>query len=221
MALNSKRSEWHLLRYARFVRSNDAAKTGGKEQQEASTQAGTWKHFPWSDAEPLMLSIQDSSYLLITRGKLILESHALFDAEHYIKGAVRGDCLLFIQKIKNECRKFRVKFKQGSFPSTVEACADCVVNLRTYFHVKQEGADTTQKPAADKTILEGEVSLGTVATVLLGSKTLDLPLAYHHHQSSWQPEQLSEMVRLCLADPTFPAFVETVEDELKKLTRDE
>ncbi|XP_022101446.1 meiotic recombination protein REC114-like [Acanthaster planci] len=220
MALNSKRNEWHLLRYARFIHSNDAVQSAEKDKENASTPAGTWKHFSWSDAEPLMLSIQDSSQLLITRGKLILESHFLFDAEHYIKGAFKGDCVLFIQKIKNECRKFRVKFMQGPFPSTLKACADCIATLQAFFHIQEEGAGTSQNPAENRMTLEGEVSMGTVAKVVLGNTTLDLPLAYHHHQSSWQPEQVAGALRLCLADPTFPAFVEAVEDELKKLNRE-
>lgn len=37
-------------------------------------------------------------------------------------------------------------------------------------------------------------------------------------QSAWDAEELGPFLRLCLMDQNFPAFVEEVEKELKKLT---
>lgn len=44
----------------------------------------------------------------------------------------------------------------------------------------------------------------------------ELPLVYE--QSAWNAEGLGPFLRLCLMDQNFPAFVEEVEKELKKLT---
>lgn len=49
---------------------------------------------------------------------------------------------------------------------------------------------------------------------MLGDKS-NLPLAYQ--QSALNTEELGPFLRLCLMDQSFPAFVEQVEQELKKL----
>ena len=55
---------------------------------------------------------------------------------------LRDNCdILFAQ---NECRKFRVKFTQGSFPSTLEACADCVAQLQMFLKVQHEAVAPSQ-----------------------------------------------------------------------------
>uniref|UniRef100_A0A8C8VGG1 REC114 meiotic recombination protein n=1 Tax=Pelusios castaneus TaxID=367368 RepID=A0A8C8VGG1_9SAUR len=51
---------------------------------------------------------------------------------------------------------------------------------------------------------------------VLKSSTSELPLAYQH--SVWSADELGPFIRLCLLDQNFPAFVEEVEKELKKLT---
>ncbi|OBS81939.1 hypothetical protein A6R68_24070, partial [Neotoma lepida] len=51
-------------------------------------------------------------------------------------------------------------------------------------------------------------------TILASEK---LPLVYE--QSSWGAEELRPFLRLCLMDQNFPAFVEEVEKELKKITQ--
>lgn len=43
----------------------------------------------------------------------------------------------------------------------------------------------------------------------------ELPLVYRH--SVWSAQELGPFIRLCLMDQNFPAFVEDVEKELKKL----
>ena len=44
----------------------------------------------------------------------------------------------------------------------------------------------------------------------------ELPLVCE--QSAWSAQELGPFLRLCLMDQNFPAFVEEVEKELKKLT---
>ncbi|XP_004687556.1 PREDICTED: meiotic recombination protein REC114 [Condylura cristata] len=68
-------------------------------------------------------------------------------------------------------------------------------------------------PARTST-LGGRTSVTWLAQSLLASE--ELPLVYE--QSAWSAEELGPFLRLCLMDQNFPAFVEEVEKELKKLT---
>ncbi|XP_034639616.1 meiotic recombination protein REC114 [Trachemys scripta elegans] len=63
---------------------------------------------------------------------------------------------------------------------------------------------------------ERQRSVTELAQSVLKSSTFELPLAYQH--SVWHAEELGPFIRLCLMDQNFPAFVEEVETELKKLT---
>ncbi|XP_050653714.1 meiotic recombination protein REC114 isoform X1 [Macaca thibetana thibetana] len=60
---------------------------------------------------------------------------------------------------------------------------------------------------------DGRTSLTQLAQTLLASE--ELPRVYE--QSAWGAEELGPFLRLCLMDQNFPAFVEEVEKELKKL----
>ncbi|XP_023509806.2 meiotic recombination protein REC114-like [Equus quagga] len=60
----------------------------------------------------------------------------------------------------------------------------------------------------------GRTSVACLAQSLLASE--ELPLVCE--QSAWSAEELGPFLRLCLMDQNFPAFVEEVEKELKKLT---
>ncbi|XP_073657329.1 meiotic recombination protein REC114 [Tursiops truncatus] len=60
----------------------------------------------------------------------------------------------------------------------------------------------------------GRTSVAWLAQSLLASE--ELPVVYE--QSAWNTEELGPFLRLCLMDQNFPAFVEEVEKELKKLT---
>ncbi|XP_029808414.1 meiotic recombination protein REC114 [Suricata suricatta] len=60
----------------------------------------------------------------------------------------------------------------------------------------------------------GRASLRWLAQSLLVSEELSPA----HEQAAWDTEELGPFLRLCLMDQHFPAFVEEVEKELKKLT---
>ncbi len=52
----------------------------------------------------------------------------------------------------------------------------------------------------------------------LGETTVTLPQVYRH--SSLAPGDLEPILRVCLLDPSFHAFVEKVEGELRKLLQE-
>ncbi|KAH1184264.1 hypothetical protein KIL84_014880 [Mauremys mutica] len=74
------------------------------------------------------------------------------------------------------------------------------------------------KPPAQswRSFPERQRSVTELAQSVLKSSTFALPLAYQH--SVWSAEDLGPFIHLCLMDQNFPAFVEEVEKELKKLT---
>ncbi|XP_067399288.1 meiotic recombination protein REC114 [Emydura macquarii macquarii] len=76
----------------------------------------------------------------------------------------------------------------------------------------------TPPAQSSKSFPEGRKSVTELAQSVLKSSTFELPFAYQH--SVWSAEELGPFIRLCLMDQNFPAFVEEVEKELKKLTED-
>uniref|UniRef100_A0A8C8ATK0 REC114 meiotic recombination protein n=1 Tax=Otus sunia TaxID=257818 RepID=A0A8C8ATK0_9STRI len=123
--------------------------------------------------------------------------------------------------VLNECRMFRVQFGGDSKAQMLEHCCNCVQKLAEYVPV-QVTDEQSQK------LYHITVSLGwltssrtagshhhEVLVELLQLKS-ELPLVYRH--AAWRAQELGPFIRLCLMDQNFPAFVEDVEKELKKLT---
>ncbi|XP_059802868.1 meiotic recombination protein REC114 isoform X3 [Hypanus sabinus] len=89
--------------------------------------------------------------------------------------------------------------------------ADCVL-----FGSKVKAQDTEKGQSQMQSILsDHRMSIKQVAKSMLGDKSFNLPLAYQH--SALNTEELGPFLKLCLMDQSFPAFVEQVEQELKKL----
>ncbi|XP_006866570.1 PREDICTED: meiotic recombination protein REC114-like [Chrysochloris asiatica] len=84
------------------------------------------------------------------------------------------------------------------------------VPLQPGLHQNPEQLRSTSGPSTP----EGRASMTRLAQSLLTSE--ELSLAYS--QSAWGAEEIGPVLRLCLMDQNFPAFVEEVEKELKKLT---
>ncbi|KAK7808036.1 hypothetical protein U0070_022689 [Myodes glareolus] len=141
---------------------------------------------------------------------------------------------------------FRVQFSGESQEEALERCCSCVQTLAQYVTVQapdsmvqqlqqspgplgvgeSQGKDPLQQGpsvnleqqvhvAAGTGALEGRTSVMHLAQMILASEKL--PQAYE--QSSWGAEELGPFLRLCLMDQNFPAFVEEVEKELKKITQ--
>lgn len=68
--------------------------------------------------------------------------------------------------------------------------------------------------AAGAGVLQERTSVTHRAQSILAPEKLTLA----YEGSSWGTEELGPFLRLCLMDQNFPAFVEEVEKELKKIT---
>uniref|UniRef100_A0A8B9ZBA5 REC114 meiotic recombination protein n=1 Tax=Buteo japonicus TaxID=224669 RepID=A0A8B9ZBA5_9AVES len=192
----------------------------------------------------LILTIVVSGHFFISQGRTVLEGFSLIDSHKWLKIVRRADCLLLCAQSKNECRMFRVQFGGDSKEQMLEHCCTCVQKLAEYVPVQvtdeqsqqlyhslnqlangeNQAKDTEQNASVLHTVSNGECCItcaaGWFPTVLLMSlyntvRKSELPLVYQH--SAWRAQELRPFIRLCLMDQNFPAFVEDVEKELKKL----
>ncbi|XP_067829395.1 meiotic recombination protein REC114 isoform X3 [Heptranchias perlo] len=170
------------------------------------------------------------------------EGFSLIEAHKWWKAVRRADCVLFGSKVKNESRMFRVQFSGDSHGQALEHCSSCVQKLLQYVDVQNpEGKNLNQalllsqttnishsgtteleargtgegQTATQSSLSEGRISIKQLAKSMLGAASPQLPLAYQ--QSALNTEELGPFLRLCLMDQSFPAFVQQVEHELKKL----
>ncbi|NXC49405.1 RE114 protein, partial [Penelope pileata] len=231
-SLLASATTWPLKRYGRFLPLTDS---GGGEGGSSS-----WKVFESNEESGhLVLTIVVSGHFFISQGGTVLEGFSLLDSHKWLRVVRRADCLLLhAQPKQNECRMFRVQFGGDSKEQMLECCCSCVQKLAEYVpvHVADEQSqnlcyslsqveDAEQnasvlqgpdEPLPDSCTNFGERrSIAQLAQSVLKQKS-ELPLVYRH--SVWSVQELGPFIRLCLMDQHFPAFVEDVEKELKKLT---
>ncbi|XP_021092619.1 meiotic recombination protein REC114 isoform X2 [Heterocephalus glaber] len=210
--------QWPLQRYGRFMLSE------ARELSESGPKAGavpspTWKVFDSSEESGyLVLTIVISGHFFISQGQTLLEGFSLIGSKNWLKIVRRMDCLLFGATIKNKSRMFRIQFGGESKEQALEHCCSCVQSLARYTTVEVPDSITRLSPgllwAGDHQGRDCAKSIPLQPGSILASE--ELPLAYE--QSAWSVEELGPFLRLCLMDQNFPAFVEKVENELKKLT---
>ncbi|XP_021263541.1 meiotic recombination protein REC114 isoform X2 [Numida meleagris] len=201
--------------------------------------AGLWVFESNEESGHLVLTIVVSGHFFISQGRTVLEGFSLIDSQKWLRIVRRADCLLLHAQSKNECRMFRVQFGGDSKEQTQEHCCSCVQKLTEYVPVQvadeqsqnlcyslsqvedaernnTSGLCVPDEPLPDSCMNFGERrSTKQLAQSVLKQK-LELPLVYQH--SVWSAQELGPFIRLCLMDQHFPAFVEDVEKELKKLT---
>ncbi|XP_009468001.1 PREDICTED: meiotic recombination protein REC114 [Nipponia nippon] len=228
---------WPLKRYGRFLPATD----GDDEGQNTSS----WKVFESNEESGhLILTIVVSGHFFISQGRTVLEGFSLIDSHKWLKIVRRADCLLLrAQSRQNECRMFRVQFGGDSKEQMLEHCCNCVQKLAEYvpvqvtdeqsqqpyhsLHQLANGENQVQDTEQSASVLHipdeplpdsclGERRSVTQLAQSVLEKKFELPLAYQH--SVWHAQELGPFIRLCLMDQNFPAFVEDVEKELKRLT---
>ncbi|XP_057624731.1 meiotic recombination protein REC114 isoform X1 [Chionomys nivalis] len=246
LGLSGEVSQWPLKRYGRFMLL-DTRESPGPSSEGAAASSPSWKVFESSEeAGALVLTIVVSGHFFISQGQTLLEGFSLIGSKSWLKIVRRMDCLLFGTTIKSKSRMFRVQFSGESQEEALERCCSCVQTLAQYVTVQapdsmvqqlqqspgppgageSQGKDPLQQGpylnleqqvcvAAGTGALEGRTSVMHLAQTILASEKL--PQVYE--QSSWGAEELGPFLRLCLMDQNFPAFVEEVEKELKKITQ--
>ncbi|XP_066559009.1 meiotic recombination protein REC114 isoform X2 [Amia ocellicauda] len=191
--LTSTKFRWTLKRYGRFV-----------PMVKESAKNSSWK-----------------------------EGFSLLNAPTFLKVVRKSDILLFSLKLKSESRMFRVQFEGGCREEALEHCWSAALRLQHYLPVRTQDCTQAQGAAsvsdtqhenelcegeAAGVITEGTLPVTQLAQSFLGECKLSLPLVYKH--STLPTKTLGPFLHLCLLDQNFPAFVEEVESELKKLANE-
>ncbi|XP_056135352.1 meiotic recombination protein REC114 [Lampris incognitus] len=196
------------------------------------------------DGKPdLVLSIVQSGHILVTQGEELLGGISLHGVSDSFKIQRRCDNLVVQCTVKGECHRMRMQFSGSSREEALKECSSATAKLRANLSVTTQ-ADATPTPnsappppnqppaevAAPVTKtrqaevmgaeseVQGSVSTKYLAQHFLGERSLSLPLVDRHF--SLPQGDLEPFLRVCLLDPSFPAFVEEVEEQLKKLLQD-
>ncbi|XP_029398955.1 meiotic recombination protein REC114 [Mus pahari] len=218
LGLPGEVSQWSLKRYGRFMLLDNGESPGPSSGAAAAAGSPAWKVFESSEESGcLVLTIVVSGHFFISQGQTLL----------------------------NKSRMFRVQFSGESKEEALERCCGCVQTLAQYVTVQEpdsttqelqqnqgpqeagesQGKDTLQQGpsltleqhvcmAAGADVLQERTSVTHLAQSILAPEKLTLA----YEGSSWGTEELGPFLRLCLMDQNFPAFVEEVEKELKKIT---
>ncbi|XP_030649447.1 meiotic recombination protein REC114 [Chanos chanos] len=215
---------WKLRRYGRLLpRAKD--KDGNS----------SWKVFESNESTGhLELTVLDSGHLLVSQAQELLEGFSLINAQSFLKIQQKSDSLLFLITLKGESRMVRLQFDGSTRALAVEACRSAVERLQEYLPVRTQentppcAPHTSTQPCTEppaeaasataSNVTQGSLSIKDLTQYFLGERDLSLPLAYRHCIAP--PGDLRLLLRLCLLDSSFPAFVEQVEKELRELMQE-
>ncbi|XP_062944544.1 meiotic recombination protein REC114 isoform X2 [Cynocephalus volans] len=215
-------SQWPLQRYGRFVPSG-TGEPPGPGTEAGTDSSSTWKVFDSNEESGyLVLTIVISGHFFISQGQTLLDKSRMFRVQFSgeSKEQTLEHCCSCVQ---NLAQYITVQVPDGIIqelrpsPGPLRAGEsqgkDCMrsVPLQRGSHQNLEQQACVM---AGTGAPEGRTSVTQLAQSILASE--ELPLVYE--QSAWGAEELGPFLRLCLMDQNFPAFVEEVEKELKKLT---
>uniref|UniRef100_A0A8D2D0W7 REC114 meiotic recombination protein n=1 Tax=Sciurus vulgaris TaxID=55149 RepID=A0A8D2D0W7_SCIVU len=214
-------AQWPLQRYGRFMLLGTGEPPGpGPEVETAST---TWKVFDSNEESGyLVLTIVISGHFFISQGQTLLNKSRMFRIQFggESKEQALEHCCSCVQHLS---QYVTVQVPEGIIQELQPAPGplwaggsqgkDCAKRSPVR-HGSHQNMEQQTCVAAGTGTPEGRTSVMRLAQSILASE--ELPLAYE--QSAWGVEELGPFLRLCLMDQNFPAFVEEVEKELKKLT---
>ncbi|XP_044063667.1 meiotic recombination protein REC114 isoform X3 [Siniperca chuatsi] len=189
---------WRLKRYGRFVPGS------------IETRGKPWKVFEANGNKPeIVLTIVESGYLLVLQG----------------------------QESLGESRMIRMQFDGSSRAEAIKECSSAMEKLMEYMPVATQD-DAPPPPNQSPTevfapviqtwqgkavgvepeVVQGSLSIKRLTQHFLGETAVTLPQVYRH--GSLAQGDLEPILRICLLDPSFHAFVEKVEGELRKLLQE-
>ncbi|XP_075432138.1 meiotic recombination protein REC114 isoform X6 [Ascaphus truei] len=110
-----------------------------------------------------------------------------------------------------ESRMFRVQFSGEPKEKALEICESCVQKLQYYVPVQ-----TGSLGESSQSVPEERISITQLAQSVLNPQSGESATAHQH--TAMSTAELGPFLKLCLLDQHFPAFVEAVEKELRKVT---
>ncbi|XP_076707186.1 meiotic recombination protein REC114 isoform X3 [Callospermophilus lateralis] len=214
-------AQWPLQRYGRFMLlgTGEPPGPGSEVEQSAST---TWKVFDSNEESGyLVLTIVISGHFFISQGQTLLNKSRMFRIQFggESKEQALEHCCNCVQNLSQyvtvqmpEGIIQELRSRPGPWASGSQG-KDCAKRSPVQ-HASHQNMEQQRCVAASTGTAEERTSVMQLAQSILASE--ELPLVYE--QSAWGVEELGPFLRLCLMDQNFPAFVDEVEKELKKLT---
>uniref|UniRef100_A0A5F5PED8 REC114 meiotic recombination protein n=1 Tax=Equus caballus TaxID=9796 RepID=A0A5F5PED8_HORSE len=215
-------AQWPLQRYGRFIPSG-AGESPGPGLEPGTASSLTWKVFESNEESGyLVLTIVISGHFFISQGQTLLNKSRMFRVQFSggSKEQALEHCCSCVQTlaqyltvqvpdgIRQDLRLSPAPLRPGE--SQRVGCAQSV----PLPHGSHPISEQQQCGPGGTSVPGGRTSVACLAQSLLASE--ELPLVCE--QSAWSAQELGPFLRLCLMDQNFPAFVEEVEKELKKLT---
>ncbi|XP_027955915.1 meiotic recombination protein REC114 isoform X2 [Eumetopias jubatus] len=216
-------AQWPLQRYGRFMPSG-TGEPPGPGQDAGTASSPTWKVFDSSEESGyLVLTIVISGHFFISQGQTLLNKSRMFRVQ--FSGASKEQalehCCSCVQKLAQYVTvqvPDTVSQELRPRPSPLRAGESQGKGCAQRGPPQQGPPQNPEKPQlcgpANTSASGGRTSVSWLAQSLLVSE--ERPPV--REQSAWDMEELGPFLRLCLMDQNFPAFVEEVEKELKKLT---
>uniref|UniRef100_A0A8C3W1Q9 REC114 meiotic recombination protein n=1 Tax=Catagonus wagneri TaxID=51154 RepID=A0A8C3W1Q9_9CETA len=214
-------AQWPLQRYGRFMPSG-TGEPPGPGLESGTSSSPTWKVFDSNEESGyLVLTIVISGHFFISQGQTLLNKSRMFRVQ--FSGGSREQALEHCCScVQNLAQYIPVQVPDGTSqevrpspgpPRAGESQGEDSAQSIAPQAGAQQNLEQQQWVPASTSTPGGRTSVTWLAQSLLASQKL--PLVYE--QSAWNAEELGSFLRLCLMDQNFPAFVEEVEKELKKL----
>ncbi|CAB4039070.1 Hypothetical predicted protein [Paramuricea clavata] len=234
---------WLLDKYAKQVEveCRDGAVNNAVESM-SSKGSGEWKQISSLEGDgSLQMTLIEDKHLMLSSGSQIRESFALVNTAQWLKTYCKGDSVLFVVRMNNGFRRFRVKFANTGIKTGMDNCMDFVkvaspilpmkvIPLPDNMEASQsqfvEDSQAYSTPPSQTSQAVRDISFeGDNSTLKEGSSLPDIARqitsndqAGSSTSTNLPTTDLSTLIRLCLSDPGFPNFVDKVEKELKLLT---
>ncbi|XP_044063663.1 meiotic recombination protein REC114 isoform X2 [Siniperca chuatsi] len=185
----------------------------------------------------IVLTIVESGYLLVLQGQESLDTIPLLCGSDFLKVHQKSDNLMFRFTVEGESRMIRMQFDGSSRAEAIKECSSAMEKLMEYMPVATQD-DAPPPPNQSPTevfapviqtwqgkavgvepeVVQGSLSIKRLTQHFLGETAVTLPQVYRH--GSLAQGDLEPILRICLLDPSFHAFVEKVEGELRKLLQE-
>nr|XP_012603675.1 meiotic recombination protein REC114 isoform X2 [Microcebus murinus] len=215
-------AQWPLQRYGRYVPSG-TGEWPGPGLEAGTVSSPTWKVFDSNEESGhLVLTIVISGHFFISHGQTLLNKSRMFRVQFSgeSKEQALEHCCSCVQSL---AQYVTVQVPDGIIqelrpspgpPSASESQGKDRAKSVPLQCQSHQYPEEQVRVTAGTGPPEGRTSVTQIAQSILASE--ELPLVYE--QSAWGAGELGPFLRLCLMDQNFPAFVEEVEKELKKLT---
>ncbi|XP_053171759.1 meiotic recombination protein REC114 [Scomber japonicus] len=182
----------------------------------------------------IILTIVEYGYLMVFQGQESLDTIPLLGGSDFLKVQQRTDNLMLRLTVTGESRMIRMQFEGSSRAEAIKQCSSAVEKLMEYLPVttQDDALPTPNQPpteisapviqgkavGVEPEVVQGSLSIKRLTQHFLGENAVILPKVYHH--GSLAQGDLEPILRVCLLDPSFHAFVDKVEGELKKLLQE-